>query len=295
MKDIPLKGINNAKDLGGIKTKDGKVIRPKKLIKSGMLYGAAPEDIQTLTEEYDVKLIVDVRTKKERELRPNPEIKGVSQVWIPLFTEDVPGIGVFTADERDILERHLKSLFIVSHRADETTEFAMDQVRDMIRANDFDPEAYMARMYHKFINNQVVQKQVKEFFTLLRNHRDGAVLWHCAAGKDRSGVCTALLLYALGVSKETIIANYAESAESSEDAVDYLLEKLFPASKPGNLEYQAIARRIFGVKTCYIEAFFQAIETDYTSIDNYLQKAMELHVDNIVRLKTLYLEREIVK
>ena len=72
--------------------------------------------------------------------------------------------------------------------------------------------------------------------------------------------------------------------------MDYLLEKLFPASEPGNLEHQAIARRLFGVKTCYIESFFDAVEKDYISLDNYLQKALELHVENLVRLRTLYLK-----
>ena len=165
-----------------------------------------------------------------------------------------------------------------------------EDVRQMITQEEFDPETYMARMYHKFINNQVIQKQIKQFFSLLVNRRGGAVLWHCGAGKDRSGICSALLLYALGVPKDKIIEDYALSAESSEDTVEYILEKLFPADVPGNDEYQALARRIFGAKTCYIEEFFKAIEKDFISVDNYLQKAVELHVDNLVRLKTLYLK-----
>ena len=167
---------------------------------------------------------------------------------------------------------------------------AVEAVREMVQKEQFDPEAYMARIYHKFVNNQVIQKQVKQFFSMLVNRRGGAVLWHCGAGKDRSGVCCALLLYALGVPKADIIECYASTEESSEDAVEYILEKLFPASVSGNAQYQELARKIFGKKTCYIEAFFNAIEKDYISVDNYLQKAVELHVDNIVRLKTLYLK-----
>lgn len=290
MSKIMLKGIPNVRELGGIRTKDGRRIRTGKLIKSGMLCRASAEDICTLTEEYQVKLIVDLRTKKERELMPDPEIKGVSQIWNPIFMEDMQGVGVFPPDERDILENRLKALFIVRHRADEKTREAMDEVRNMVRTDELDPDVYMQRMYQKFVNNQIVQNQVKQFFALLRNNREGAVLWHCAAGKDRSGICTALLLYALGVSREDIITNYMESAESSEDAVDYLLEKLFPSSEPDYEKYRELARKFFGAKACYIEAFFDAVEKDYTSVDNYLQKALELHVDNIVRLKTLYLE-----
>lgn len=286
---LPLSGMPNTRDLGGLKTKDGHYIRHKKLIKSGMLFNATPEDISILTREYQVKMLVDLRTRKERQMMPNPQIKGVSDIWNPLFMEDIHGLGVFKPDERDILENRLKSLFILNHRSDAQTESAMDQIRDMIRTEDLNPERYMKRLYQKFVNNQIIQKQVKQFFSLLANNRDGAILWHCSAGKDRSGMCAALLLYALGVSKEDIIADYMESAESSQDAVEYLLGKLFPGSDEDSQKCRSLARRFFDVKPCYIETFFDAIERDYVSVDNYLQKALELHVDNIVRLKTLYL------
>ncbi|MBQ9156878.1 MAG: tyrosine-protein phosphatase [Eubacterium sp.] len=287
---LPLSGMPNTRDLGGIRTQDGHYIKSKKLIKSGMLYRATPEDIDILTREYDVRTIIDLRTRKERIMMPNPQIKGVSEIWNPLFMEDIQGLGIFGTMDRDILENRLKSLFILRHRADEKTEEAMNQIRDLIRDSDIDPDAYMKRMYMKFVNNQIVQKQIKQFFYLVSNNRGGAILWHCAAGKDRAGICTALLLYALGVSKEAIIANYMESAESSEDAVEYLLTKLFPDSDMDSQKNRDLARCFFDVKTCYIEAFFDAVERDYVSIDNYLQKALEQHTDNLVHLRTLYLQ-----
>lgn len=290
MEKISLQGVKNVRDLGGIRTADGKVIRKKHLIKSGQLFGATPQDMQTLRDEYQVKLIVDLRTQTERTRYPDPEIRGISNIWNPIFKEDIQGASVFTPGEKEILEKHLKALFILNHRSDKMEDAAVEAVREMVQKEQFDPEAYMARIYHKFVNNQVIQKQIKQFFSLLVNRRGGAVLWHCGAGKDRSGICCALLLYALGVPKADIIEYYAATEESSEDAVEYILEKLFPASVPGNDRYQEIARKIFGKKTCYIEAFFNAIEKDYISVDNYLQKAVELHVDNIVRLKTLYLK-----
>ncbi len=286
---IPLTALSNTRDLGGLKTKDGHYVRTRKLIKSGMLYGAPEEDLRVLRDEYQVKLIVDLRTRKERKMMPNPRIKGVSEIWNPLFMEDIHGLGVFQPDERDILENRLKSLFILSHRSDENTEEAVRQIREMVQSPDLDPERYMKRLYQKFINNQIIQKQVKQFFNLLMNNRDGAILWHCAAGKDRSGMCAALLLYALGVSKEDIIDNYMSTAESSQDAVEYLLAKMFPGSDEESQGYRSLARKFFDLKPCYIESFFDAIERDYVSIDNYLQKALEIHVDNLVRLRTLYL------
>ena len=289
-KGLPFEGIKNARDLGGIVTKDGHVVRRGKLIKSGSICDATGNDLRILMDAYKLKVVVDLRTEMEREKMPDPCLLGVAQIWNPLFKSDTQGLGVFKADSSDILYNHLKSIFVVSSRNDEALEVAVQQVQDMIRKENFRPEEYMLRLYQKFINNQVVQKQVKQFFSLLTNNRGGAILWHCSAGKDRAGMLTALLLYALGVSKETIIEDYMASAESSEDAVEYILDRLFPGKDCQSICYREIAKQIFSVRACYIESFFEAIERDYVSIDNYLQKAIEIHVDNIVRLKTLYLE-----
>jgi protein-tyrosine phosphatase len=286
---LPLKGIANARDLGGIRTVDGRQIREKRLIKSGMLCRATEEDLRILTQDYNLKMIIDLRTRRERKLMPNPKIKGVSEIWNPLFMEDIHGLGVFKPDERDVLENRLKSLFILSHRSDEEIGDAMDQIRQMVESDDLNPERYMKRLYQKFVNNQIIHKQVKQFFNLLANNRGGSILWHCAAGMDRTGMCTALLLSALGVSKEDIIANYMESEESSGDAIEYLLVKMFPGSDAESERCRSLASCFFEAKGCYIETFSDAIETDYVSVENYLQKAMEVRVDNIVRLKTLYL------
>lgn len=290
MSKINLTGVKNIRDLGGIKTVDGRKIKEKALIKSGTLYKATEEDIRALTEDYHVKMVIDLRTVAERKVMPSPCMKSVSQIWNPLYMEHIQGLDVFTKDEREIVENHLKALFVVNHKADDKTRKYMDNVRMMVKEENFDADAYMARMYQKFVNNQIIQKQMKQFFSLLMNNREGAILWHCSAGKDRTGMITALLLTALGVSRKDILADYMASNESSQDAVDHILEKLFPSDQPGNKEYLEQARKLFSARECYIEAFFTAIEKDYVSVENYLQKALELHVDNIVRLKTLYLE-----
>lgn len=288
MGKIAFTGIQNARDLGGIKAEDGRKIKKKRLIKSGSIFRATEDDIDLLKDKYKVKLIVDLRTDMEREAMPVC-IEDMPIIWNPLYMENIQGL-VFTKTDREIIENHLKALFIVNNQADDKTEYAMEEVRKMIKADDFDADEYMSCMYQKFINNQIIQKQIKQFFNILMNKRGGSILWFCTAGKDRSGMLAALLLYALGVSKEEIIRDYITSAESSSDAVELIIDKLFPATEPGSAFYRQQARKLFSSRECYIHAFFDAIEKDYVSVDNYLQKAIELHVDNLVRLKTLYLE-----
>jgi hypothetical protein len=63
--------------------------------------------------------------------------------------------------------------------------------------------------------------QYKKFFELLLAQNSGALLYHCSAGKDRTGVATALLLSALGVDRETVIKDYLLSAH-------YVADKYYP-------------------------------------------------------------------
>lgn len=290
MKRVNLVGVKNAKDLGGTMTKDGKVIKSKKLIKCGDLSGLTVEDRDLLMEKYKLKLVIDLRTKTERKMRPDPCFKGTVNMWNPIFMEELYESKIFKPVEKDELETNLKALFILKNGVDTFSAEAMEYIKELVTKNNFDPEAYMARMYQKFVNNQIIQKQIKQFFGLLTNNRKGAILYHCATGHDRSGLLTALLLYVLGVPKDKIISEYIGGEESSQGTIEYFLEAMFPSSVPGNKEYQDLARQLFGVKKCYVEEFFDAIEKDYVSIDNYLQKQIEIHVDNIVRLKTLYLD-----
>ncbi len=289
MSKIAFTGIPNARDLGGIQTADGREIRKKRLIKSGCISGATEEDIDLLLNKYKVKLIIDLRTDTERKAIPEICVeKDVTFVWNPLYMENIQGL-LFTKTDREVIENHLEALFILNKQADETTGYAMEAVRKMIKAPDFDADQYMACMYRKFINNQIIQKQIKQFFGMLMNKRGGSILWHCSAGMDRTGMLAALLMYALGVPKERIIADYVQASESSQDAVDLIIEKLFPTSEACWCEYREQAKKLFAGRECYIRSFFDAIEEDYVSVDNYLQKALELHVDNLVRLRTLYL------
>ncbi|MBR5046671.1 MAG: tyrosine-protein phosphatase [Eubacterium sp.] len=288
MGKIDFTGIENARDLGGIMTQDGYIVKKKKLIKSGSIFCATDSDIEQLRNKYKVKLIIDLRTDTEREAMPVC-IEDIPIIWNPLYMENIQGLA-FSKTDREIIENHLKALFIVNNQADDETEYAMEEVRKMVRDVGFDADEYMSYMYQKFINNQIIQKQIKQFFNMLMNKRGGSILWFCTAGKDRSGMLTALLLYALGVSKEDIIRDYLKAAESSQDAVDLILKKLFPDTEPNGLFYREQARKLFSSRECYINAFFDAIEKDYVSVENYLQKAIEIRVDNIVRLKTLYLD-----
>ena len=69
---IPLEGLLNTRDLGGIHTMDGKQIVPARLIRSGALYEATPADITRLTGECRLGTVVDFRTSCLLYTSPSP-------------------------------------------------------------------------------------------------------------------------------------------------------------------------------------------------------------------------------
>ena len=90
--DIP--GMNNTRDLGGMRTKDGRVIRPNMLYRSSKL--GKLEDKDWFNQ--NVALVVDMRSSMEINENPDPYIPGVSYLHLPIF---VPGQGVRPAGRPD--------------------------------------------------------------------------------------------------------------------------------------------------------------------------------------------------
>ena len=84
---LSLESIADARHLGGYHAADGKRIREKALLRSGTLFAASPNDIDRLVKEYGLTTVIDLRTAKESEEKPDPVILGVSYHAIPVMGE----------------------------------------------------------------------------------------------------------------------------------------------------------------------------------------------------------------
>lgn len=138
------------------------------------------DDLCNLTEEeknflldYGMISIVDLRSKEEIIANPNPfrEDDRVAYVNIPLMVNSV-----------DDVTKSLTETF---------TE---------------NPGQYLTRFYLDMV--QKPNPAIKEIFTFFAAHADGCTLYHCAAGKDRTGIISMLLLGLAGADKFDIISNY---------------------------------------------------------------------------------------
>lgn len=101
---------------------------------------------------------------------------------------------------------------------------------------------------------------------------DGAVLVHCAAGKDRTGIAVALVLAAIGVSRAAILADYLESGDRENPAVVAWTRALLERRLGAPIDAQCLAD-VTGVDAAYLETAFAAIDTEFGSLDDYFARA----------------------
>jgi protein-tyrosine phosphatase len=109
-------------------------------------------------------------------------------------------------------------------------------------------------------------------------------LFHCTAGKDRTGIAAAIILYALGVDEETIFNDYEATNyyRRNENA-----KAIAQMTKYYGLD-EKMATNMMGAKREYIQATFATIKAQYGTMDNYLEKVLGLTKAKIATLKKYY-------
>ncbi|MBP3330781.1 MAG: tyrosine-protein phosphatase [Clostridia bacterium] len=259
---IPLKGLNNTRDLGGLETTDGRKVKKHRLIRSGELAKATKSDIDTLKYEYKLKKIVDLRTDVEMERKPDPDIYEVDFEHVPFVDESTVGI----TREKSVVSSAVS----------------------MIKSMEQTPHEYMQGMYRALVSEKSSIENVKRFFEILLENEEGSVLFHCSAGKDRVGAATAILLSLLGVDRKTIIRDYLATQKFGEKYNKKYETLAAVLSK--NKRVTEYAGVFLSTNKDFLLAFFAEIEEKYSSVSEYARICLGLDAEKQEKLKALYLE-----
>ena len=191
---INLEKQKNIRDLGGTETIDGRRIRRNKLIRSGRLSELTSSDAAYLLGSCRLRTVIDLRSGKESEERPDPQWGIVEYSRLPMLSDDQLGFGTFQAP-----------------RVENKTMNVLDTLISLTSGPNYSPKQYLMDVYRKFITTKQAQSTTRRFFEILLSHRDGALLYHCNGGKDRTGIMTVFLLTSLRVAREIIVEDYMES------------------------------------------------------------------------------------
>ncbi len=224
---IVAEGAPNLRDLGGYPAADGKRVKMNQVYRSDDLYDLSDNGLASL-EKAGIRLVVDFRTRSEALLSPDrlpPSVR--ESVTIPI---DAGRLMTHYYDET-LNARKTRGIMVTVYRA---------------LASDFQP-AY------------------RQFFELMADPDNIPLLFHCTAGKDRTGFAAAMFLSALGVAREVIVDDYLLS-------VDRLRDKYVEG-----VDYDETTKPLFQVEPAFIDAAFDIIDSQYGGVESYLTN--QLNVD----------------
>ena len=247
-----LQGAPNFRDLGGLPTTDGRRVRHGQLFRSQGLAELTDADLLLLAT-LGVRLVCDLRSNGERTLHPSRRDGGWAATWLEFdIHTDV------RSGERGLLE-------ILREQPDEHGADAMMlcTYRNLPRAF----EAVMPRLFERLLS------------------ADGLpILIHCTAGKDRTGFAVAILLAALGVTREAVEADYLRSLQMIDrprlEAATTQVMALFMGAEPA----PSVIRAITTVRREYLQASYDAIDAEYGSMEGYLLNVCRLDATQRVQL-----------
>ncbi len=179
---LPLTGAENVRDLGGLPLTGGGQTRRGVAIRSDTLQELTPEDVAYF-RELGLRTIIDLRTPMEADR----EGRG------PLAAEPVEYVNLpFIPDE----------LLVPGH----------DKARDLIVAERRETD----RVQHYLNYLRHAGDRVIAAVRIIATPGGTPAIFHCAAGKDRTGVLSAILLDAVGVEREAVIADFELTNERLE-------------------------------------------------------------------------------
>lgn len=236
---LPMEGGYNIRDLGGIETADGRCVKSGLIFRGDELGGLTAKDWEFLSE-IPIVTVVDFRSNEEVEANPDNLPESVhNQVFLPISP------GNLTMEDMSFLE-----------------------------SPEFDGEQFMKDLNVELVSDSASIKQYREFFRLLQHEDCIPLIFHCTAGKDRTGMGAALYLSALGVDEESIFENYLESNKN--------LEKKYADLIADNPKLAGM----MGVKREYLESGLNYIKSTYGSIENYLETVLDV---DIALMRQMYL------
>jgi protein-tyrosine phosphatase len=254
-RSLGLAGAPNTRDLGGLPV-DGGVVRDGLVYRAPALGRLTDTDVDRLggcglTDLLDLRHGSEIDVAPPDRLPPGPQV-----AHIPIFDPTHP---VFTYIAAVLLGRDLSA-----HE----------------RLSAEGTPGAMVRIYRWFVASPAGRTG---FATAMHRIADatGPLLYHCSAGKDRTGWLSAVLLSALGADRDTVRADYLLSNEVSAAGNEAILAAM--AARRG--VDPGVLRPVLEVAPEYLDAAFGQVEHDFGSMDEYLRTGLGLDENVIARLR----------
>ncbi|CAN5593723.1 tyrosine-protein phosphatase [soil metagenome] len=224
---VELDGVSNFRDLGGYRARDGRTTKWRTMFRADGLSQLTTDDIERI-RPLELRTVVDLRTSAEIDER-----------------------GRFPVDAHPVTFHHLSII---------------DQTCDLEEAREqaLPPAEFLHRAYTDML--ATAADRFAAAITLLADAEAVPAVFHCAAGKDRTGLLAALVLGALGVDRDTIVADYA----LTENSMDLFLARA-AADPVKAAEIARVPRSFFSADPLGMDRVLADVERDHATVRDYVR------------------------
>ena len=252
-RNVPMSGCVNFRDLGGYANADGRRVQWGRLFRSGHMANLGADSVAQFNE-LGIRTVCDFRTSEERA----SESRGLPGEPRLEVLEITPGIG-----DRYYFNRLFAST--------QDPQRVVDAMHEMMR-----------------VLVLTAAPRYQRLFEVLMECGPGAVLINCSAGKERTGVASALLLTALGVPRTTILKDFLLSQRyfPYEQEIPRVITKY---DVKGSLEVaRPLIMPLLETRESYLQSAFAAIDEHYGSGEGMLETLYGLGPAELARLRAHY-------
>ena len=250
----------NLRDIGGKKTQTGLEVKTGYLFRSGHLNELEKEDFNQF-KNLQLKTIIDLRRPSEIEKYPTPNLDEVETLNFSVSSDD--------------------------------NEFTV--AANFLDGEDI-PTEMSGKIIEKYFKNSVSEKldSYIPVFESLTNPDNFPLLFHCVAGKDRTGIVSAFLLGILDVNESVIIEDYLLTNKLREKEMqlkekqirDHLVEN---KSEKLVEEYMDIAGSLLYAKESFITSVFEEVKRNFGTWDNFRLNGLKINNERFEDLKNFLL------
>ncbi|MFF4419569.1 tyrosine-protein phosphatase [Streptomyces sp. NPDC001549] len=258
MTATPSTTVANLRDLGGTPLPGGRTVRPGLVLRSGQL-DRLDLDADPVVAGLGLRTVIDFRAAAERADHPDRIPAGARVLVGDVLADKLNSAQVPAAQLKDLLsdpavaEKHLGG-----GRA----------------------QALFADTYRSFVNSGSAQAAYRMLLTEAADAGSGPLLFHCTAGKDRTGWGATVILALLGADDETLMAEYLSVNPAVKHAFAPMIEGFTAAG--GNPD---IALALIGVFPSYLRAALDEVETRYGSMEKYVSEGLGVADETVEALR----------
>lgn len=244
-REVALEGAVNFRDLGGYLTTDFRRISMGRIYRAGDISRLTDADMEEIKRR-KIYNVIDFRGEDEAAAAPDRLLHGAGYIRLPAGSEK-------SADWASFTQGYASG-----------TEIMIAFYSDV----------------------SVFRERYRPFFRQLLMLPDtSAVVFHCSAGKDRTGIAAALFLYALDVPMETIMSDYVATNYYRRAENEIIIDSL------ANEGYdRRMAAELMEANPLYLETAFQALKRQYGSVDSFLYRELGMNEAARFRLREKFLQ-----